>query len=130
MFLDILFVFLIYQNVIYFRAVEIFESTEISERLQILIFDELDTIFGGNNWIDLQKRFAVRSSAVGEDSEDLSSAGQNETFLGCKGKKAILVALSKCWGSLFAYQSVEYRRYMQAYIIGSTFWHFWAVFGG
>jgi hypothetical protein len=28
-------------------------------------------------------RFAVRSSAVGEDSEELSAAGQNESILGC-----------------------------------------------
>ena len=29
-------------------------------------------------------RFAVRSSALGEDSEELSAAGQNSTFLGTK----------------------------------------------
>ena len=29
-----------------------------------------------------RKRFAIRSSAVGEDSGELSSAGQNETILG------------------------------------------------
>jgi phosphoenolpyruvate synthase/pyruvate phosphate dikinase len=56
------------------------------------------------------KRFAVRSSAVGEDSTDLSSAGQNETFLGCVGKEGIEAAVRKCWASLFAFQSVEYRR--------------------
>lgn len=73
------------------------------------IFDELSQ----NGLFDEKtddKRFAVRSSAVGEDSEDLSSAGQNETFLGCRGKNAIIEAIAKCWGSLFTFQSVEYRR--------------------
>ena len=55
-------------------------------------------------------RFAVRSSAVGEDSEDLSSAGQNDTFLGCKSLDSIFKAVIKCWASLYSHQSVEYRR--------------------
>lgn len=55
------------------------------------------------------KRFAVRSSAIGEDSEELSSAGQNATLLGCKGFDSILQGLQKCWASLLAYQSVQYR---------------------
>ena len=52
----------------------------------------------------------MRSSAIGEDSEELSSAGQNETVLGCRGFESILGGLQKCWASLLAYQSVEYRR--------------------
>lgn len=35
------------------------------------------------------KRFAVRSSCVGEDSEDMSAAGQMETFLGVKGEQQV-----------------------------------------
>ena len=56
------------------------------------------------------KRFAVRSSAVGEDGEELSSAGQNATVLGCKGFDAIKKGLQECWASLLSFQSVEYRR--------------------
>lgn len=55
------------------------------------------------------ERFAVRSSAVGEDSEDTSAAGQNATFLGLRSTEQIIKAVAKCWGSLYAYQSVEYR---------------------
>lgn len=54
-------------------------------------------------------RFAVRSSAVGEDSEETSAAGQNSTFLGVSGEKNILKSVAKCWASLFTYQSVIYR---------------------
>ena len=57
-----------------------------------------------------QTRFAVRSSAVGEDGDDLSSAGQNATILGCRGLDAVVTGLAQCWASLFAFQSVEYRR--------------------
>ena len=58
-----------------------------------------------------EKLFAVRSSAVGEDSDELSAAGQNETYLGIKGTEPCLQeAIRKCWASLFTIQSVEYRR--------------------
>ncbi|KAJ6633279.1 putative phosphoenolpyruvate synthase, partial [Pseudolycoriella hygida] len=55
-------------------------------------------------------RLAVRSSAIGEDAEDASSAGQNETFLGLRNLQEVLESIRKCWASLFTYQSVEYRR--------------------
>ena len=35
------------------------------------------------------KRFAVRSSCAGEDSEDMSAAGQMETFLGVRGEEQV-----------------------------------------
>ncbi|GBP77850.1 Uncharacterized phosphotransferase YvkC [Eumeta japonica] len=57
-----------------------------------------------------EMRFAVRSSAVGEDGEILSAAGQNETILGCSTDDDVLLALQKCWGSMFAFTSANYRR--------------------
>ena len=76
-------------------------STSICQSCLILKTpEELDSV-----------RFAVRSSAVGEDSFDLSAAGQNETVLGCAGDvDSLCRALAQCWASLYAYQSVEYRR--------------------
>ncbi|XP_056640414.1 uncharacterized phosphotransferase YvkC-like isoform X1 [Diorhabda sublineata] len=53
--------------------------------------------------------WAVRSSAIGEDSEDLSAAGQNETFLACRNQTEILNKVLACWASLYTYQSVQYR---------------------
>lgn len=55
-------------------------------------------------------RFAVRSSAVGEDSEALSAAGQNETILGCVTDDDVIRAVQKCWGSMFEFTSTYYRR--------------------
>lgn len=54
----------------------------------------------GKDW--QSKKFAVRSSAVGEDSEEMSAAGQMTTFLGMKGKQEISSAVVDCWASQFA----------------------------
>ncbi|MBI4099606.1 PEP/pyruvate-binding domain-containing protein, partial [Candidatus Microgenomates bacterium] len=54
--------------------------------------------------------FAVRSSAVGEDSLVSSFAGQNETFLGVQGQTNITLAIKKCWASAFSPRSLSYRR--------------------
>lgn len=54
-------------------------------------------------------KVAVRSSAIGEDGTESSSAGQNETFLGVQKVEQVLIAIQKCWASLFTLQSVTYR---------------------
>lgn len=59
---------------------------------------------------DLQARFAVRSSGVTEDAEELSAAGQNQTFLGLKTNEEVFEAIVKCWASLFSFQSTLYRK--------------------
>lgn len=53
--------------------------------------------------------WAVRSSAISEDSEELSAAGQNETVLGCTTEEKLKQAILTCWASLYTYQSVQYR---------------------
>lgn len=55
-------------------------------------------------------RLAVRSSAVGEDSDDSSAAGQNETFLGLSSIDGVIKAVQNCWASIYSIRSVEYRR--------------------
>ena len=89
-------------------------ATEIEYDTIREITSELDKMFIGTSnapdWPS-NRRFAVRSSAIGEDSADLSSAGQNETFLGCHGTKQILDSIKNCWASNFTFQSTEYRRY-------------------
>ncbi|KAG1649799.1 hypothetical protein GQR58_028618 [Nymphon striatum] len=47
---------------------------------------------------------------IGEDGEELSCAGQMETFLGCKGINQIFETVKKCWASLFGFKAIEYRR--------------------
>ena len=93
------------------RTVKAITNCEVTESVVKFITSELDQTFKDRNWRE-DLKFAVRSSAIGEDSEELSAAGQNETFLGCRGQERILEALRQCWASLYAYQSVEYRRYI------------------
>jgi len=100
-----------YENaLLYFvcRTVALFESTTVCKTVSFEVFNHLHRLLDS---LSKPQFFAVRSSAVGEDSEDLSSAGQNKTVLGVHGECAdILVAIQSCWASLYTLQSVQYRR--------------------
>ncbi|MCU0632893.1 MAG: phosphoenolpyruvate synthase [Methanolinea sp.] len=52
---------------------------------------------------------AVRSSATAEDLPDASFAGQQETFLNIRGEKDLLLAMQKCWASLYGARAIYYR---------------------
>jgi len=52
------------------------------------------------------KEVAVRSSAVLEDSEARSLAGQHQTFLCIKDKLSFLESIKKCWASLRDCESI------------------------
>lgn len=52
---------------------------------------------------------AVRSSATAEDLPDASFAGQQETFLNVRGKRALLDACRRCYASLFTDRAISYR---------------------
>jgi pyruvate,water dikinase len=55
---------------------------------------------------------AVRSSAIGEDSQTTTFAGQQDTYLWVRGVAAICDAVRDCWASLFAAQAVSYRAHL------------------
>nr|CAD7445213.1 unnamed protein product [Timema bartmani] len=57
------------------KTVSLFGLTPVCGSVEAALVTLLGTL-------DPSTSFAVRSSAVGEDSEDLSAAGQNATFLG------------------------------------------------
>jgi pyruvate,water dikinase len=52
---------------------------------------------------------AVRSSAVGEDGQDATFAGQQETYLWVRGTDHVCDALRDCWVSLFSAPAISYR---------------------
>jgi pyruvate,water dikinase len=52
---------------------------------------------------------AVRSSALGEDSQEASHAGQQESFLWVRGAEHVLDAVRDCWVSLYTPQAISYR---------------------
>ena len=52
---------------------------------------------------------AVRSSAVGEDSQDATFAGQQETYLWVRGVEHVCDAVRDCWVSLYSAPAISYR---------------------
>jgi phosphoenolpyruvate synthase/pyruvate phosphate dikinase len=52
---------------------------------------------------------AVRSSALGEDSQDATFAGQQETYLWVRGADHVCDALRDCWVSLYSPPALTYR---------------------
>ncbi len=52
---------------------------------------------------------AVRSSATAEDLPGASFAGQQETFLNISGAEDVVLAVKKCWASLYEGRAIFYR---------------------
>lgn len=52
---------------------------------------------------------AVRSSALGEDSQDATFAGQQETYLWVRGAEHVCDAVRDCWVSLYSPPALTYR---------------------
>ncbi|CAK1544520.1 unnamed protein product [Leptosia nina] len=94
------------------KAVKLFLTKELSGELRGSILKNLSNLrlkaVAYN--LEAEPRFAVRSSAVGEDSEALSAAGQNDTVLGISSDEDVLRSVLKCWASMFAFTSAYYRR--------------------
>lgn len=55
-------------------------------------------------------RAAVRSSATAEDLPEASFAGQQETYLNVIGKEQLIIAIKKCFASLYSARAVAYRK--------------------
>ena len=52
---------------------------------------------------------AVQSSAVSEDGDTASFAGQQETFLNVRGEASVARQVQACWASFFAPRALFYR---------------------
>ena len=52
---------------------------------------------------------AVRSSAIGEDSDEATFAGQQESFLWVRGVEQLCDAVRDCWVSLYTPRAISYR---------------------
>ena len=70
-----------------------------------------------NNYKELCKLYrrnklevAVRSSAIAEDLPNASFAGQQDTFLNIKDETQLLLAVKKCFASLFNSRAISYRK--------------------
>ncbi len=52
---------------------------------------------------------AIRSSAIAEDLENASFAGQQDTYLNVRGYEELLLSIKKCFASLFNGRAISYR---------------------
>jgi pyruvate,water dikinase len=67
-------------------------------------YEELASVAG-----DPAPPVAVRSSAVGEDSQDATFAGQQETYLWVREVEHVCDAIRDCWVSLYSTPAISYR---------------------
>jgi pyruvate,water dikinase len=58
---------------------------------------------------DAEPPVAVRSSALGEDGQDATFAGQQETYLWVRGAEHVCDAVRDCWVSLYSPPAITYR---------------------
>ncbi len=55
-------------------------------------------------------RVAVRSSATAEDLPEASFAGQQETYLNIRGIEEVILAVKRCFASLWTERAITYRK--------------------
>jgi pyruvate,water dikinase len=67
-------------------------------------YNELSTMYNMEN-VDV----AIRSSAICEDLENASFAGQQDTYLNISGINNVIENIKKCFASLFTSRAVSYR---------------------
>lgn len=82
-------------------AVEIFSTCPMDEELSNALRHRYHRM--------MSPAVAVRSSATCEDQGEASSAGQYETYLNIKGEEDLLLAVRKCWASLWNRRALFYR---------------------
>ncbi len=89
---------------------EIILNSVLPDHLQkeiVLAYEKLSQNYGSEN-VDV----AVRSSATAEDLPGASFAGQQETFLNITGAENVVLAVKKCYASLFTDRAIAYRKEM------------------
>jgi pyruvate,water dikinase len=86
------------------RARKLILDGELPGPLQTAVRMAYKELCGGN-----VIEVAVRSSATAEDLPQASFAGQHESYLNVRGEDAILVAIHKCFASLYTDRAIKYR---------------------
>jgi pyruvate,water dikinase len=90
------------------RATELICSTPVPYGLRARIredYAELCRRLGREDDLPV----AVRSSAVAEDGDAASFAGQQETYLWVVGADSVVEHVRSCWASLYTPQAIAYR---------------------
>ena len=85
------------------RIRAMFLAHPLSDRLR-------ETVAEGLSGFDSSTPFAVRSSAIGEDSAGRSFAGLHESIVGVRGMRAVEDAVRLVWASLWSDAALLYRK--------------------
>jgi pyruvate,water dikinase len=85
-------------------ARKLFFEAELPKDLQLAIVQAYKKLCGDNYF-----EVAVRSSATAEDLPTASFAGQHESYLNIKGEESLLIAVKKCYASLYTDRAIKYR---------------------
>ena len=94
------------------ECAEAIRAAEMPGALRVEIAARYETLAEESD--DPRPAVAVRSSAIGEDSEEATFAGQQETYLWVRGADEVCVAVRDCWASLYSAEAVSYRAEMAA----------------
>ncbi|MFA5947754.1 MAG: phosphoenolpyruvate synthase [Candidatus Gracilibacteria bacterium] len=89
---------------------ELIKGSELPKELSedvLSAYKKLSEKYGSEN-----TDVAVRSSATAEDLPGASFAGQQETYLNITGPENVLLAVRKCFASLFTDRAIVYRQEM------------------
>jgi pyruvate,water dikinase len=82
---------------------EAMRAAPVPEQIRARIGQHYSLLGGGDVPV------AVRSSALGEDSQDATFAGQQETYLWIRGAAQVCEAVRDCWISLYSPPAITYR---------------------
>lgn len=89
---------------------ELILAAKLPEQLQEDIISAYRDLSQAHNTKNVD--VAVRSSATAEDLPGASFAGQQETFLNITGEENVVLAVKKCFASLFTDRAIAYRQEM------------------
>ncbi|MGC1617385.1 MAG: PEP/pyruvate-binding domain-containing protein [Candidatus Acidiferrum sp.] len=95
------------------EARALFESAALPPDLAEIIAAHYDELCVRESSGKNTEPVAVRSSATSEDSAEASFAGLQGTYLWVRGIDAVIEHVRNCWASLYAVESVMYRRRLQ-----------------
>jgi pyruvate,water dikinase len=86
------------------------EGATLPEDLQKQIATHYNELYSWAATAGNGEAVAIRSSATCEDRADASFAGLQDTYLWVRGVDSVMEHIRKCWASLYAVESVMYRR--------------------
>ena len=89
------------------RATELVRTTPVPDEVELRIREDYAALCRRLGRDDLP--VAVRSSAVAEDGDAASFAGQQETYLWVVGADSVVEQVRSCWASLYTPQAIAYR---------------------